>query len=426
MNLTATTEKETDRWCRRSWLWVFLCASAIFATVPVARRIQGFVYNSLGREFFTYAVLIVIIAGLAASLYFLVFRLRVRRISRYLWLVAGGGLYAYFTIQLRQHPEEAVHFLEYGALAYFFFRALSSRIRDRTIYITVVLSVLFVGTLDEFIQWLMPERYWDYRDVGINALAGVFFSVIMWKGIRPEIISRPVRRLSIRVLAGVITLDLLFLGLCLSNTPDAVRRYTAAFGPLMWLRGEEVMTEFGHAYRDPETGTFYSRLTPRELREHDIKSSSTYKPPVDETSSPEDYEKLLSTYTRASDPFMYEFLMHVIERDLSLDKFLRTGNHRSGLAAFRENLILEKYFGRTLRYFNAVWPPEKRGYFKDSQHWLREDYASLSGKGKMITAFSLRTAWLVIIIILALVWTAAELWIKRLGDFHQDMSLFPR
>ncbi|NOZ69024.1 MAG: VanZ family protein [Deferribacteres bacterium] len=404
------TEREPDRWCLRSWLWVFLCAAAIFATVPVARRIQGFVYNSVGREFFTYAVLSVIIAGLAAVLYFLAFRLRVRSISQYAWLFTGAGLYVYFTIQLRQHPEEAVHFLEYGALAYFLFRALSCRIRDRTIYMTVVLAVLFVGTLDEFIQWLIPKRYWDYRDVGINTLAGVFFSIIMWKGIRPETISRPVvRRLSIRILAGVITLDLLFLGLCLSNTPDAVRRYTAAFEPLMWLRGEEVMTEFGYAHKDPEIGTFYSRLTIGELREHDMKSSSTYnKLPVDEITSLEDYETLRRTYTRVTDPFMYEFLQHIIERDLSLDEFLRSGNQKSGLTAFKENLILEKYFGSTLRYFNAVWSREKRDHFKDSQDWLKKNYTG--GKGKMITSFSLKTAWLFIIVILAVVWTAGELW----------------
>ncbi len=414
MSLTAKTEKETDRWCRRSWLWVFLCAAAIFATVPVARRIQGFVYNSVGKEFFTYAVLFVIIAGLAAILYLLVFRLRVRKISQYVWLFTGAGLYVYFTLRLREHPEEAVHFLEYGALAYFLFRALSRRIRDRTIYITVILSVMFVGTLDEFTQWMMPNRYWDYRDVGINTLAGIFFSIITWKGIRPETISRPVRRLSIRALAVVVTLDLLFLGLCLSNTPDAVRRYTAAFEPLMWLRGQEVMTEFGHAHKDPEIGIFYSRLTIGELREHDMKSAGKYsKLPVDEITSPEDYEKLLTTHTRVTDPFMYEFLLHIMERDRSLEKFLKRGNQRSGLRAFKENLILEKYFGRTLRYFNAAWSREKRDYFKDSRHWLRKDYASLKGK-RMITSFSLKTAWFLIIVILAAVWTAAELWRKRL------------
>ncbi len=401
MNLTATTGKESRRrW--RSWLWVFLCAAGIFSTVPLARSVQELVYNSVGKEFFTYTVLSVIGAGLAAILYILVFKLRVRKISRYIWIFTGAGLYIYFTIQLREKPEEAFHFLEYGALAYFLFRALSHSIRDRTIYITIVLSVLFVGTADEFIQWLMPGRYWDYRDIGINVLAGVFFSIIVWKGIKPEIISKPVRRLSIRILAGVITLDLLFLGICLSNTPDVVRRYTAAFEPLMWLRGEEVMTEFGYRYKDPEVGTFYSRLTLRELREHDINSSSTYKNLVDGITSPEDYEKLIRIYTRVTDTFLYEFLMHIIERDLSLDNFRRNNNPGSRLTAFKENLILEKYFGHTLKYFNAAWSGEKTDYFNDSQLLLKKDYAS--AKGKMITSFSLKTAWLFIIVILAAVW----------------------
>lgn len=179
-----------------------------------------------------------------ASLYFLIFRLKVKNFSQYFWLIASSGLYVYFTLQLKEHPEEAVHFLEYGLLSFFIFRALSQRIRDWTIYIITILFVSLVGITDEFIQWLLPSRFWSYKDVGINALAAGIFMLVIWQGIKPKIISSPVQKISLKMLCGIISLNLLFLGLCLSNTPETVNNYTSIFESLSWLQNEEPMTDF--------------------------------------------------------------------------------------------------------------------------------------------------------------------------------------
>lgn len=235
---------DIHRWQWRPWLWVLLCSMAIFATVPIARGIQRFIYNTFSPEFFTYIVISVISIGFVSLIYALIFRLKVRKPSQYLWIFLCSGLYIYFTLQLREHPEEAVHFLEFGLLAYLLFNALSRRIQDWTVYITALLFVVFIGTMDEFLQWLMPKRYWDYRDVGLNSFAGAVLLLAIWKGIRPGFISRPVSRISVRMLVRIVTADLLFLGFCLSNTPELVARYTGIIKPLWWLRDEEPMTRF--------------------------------------------------------------------------------------------------------------------------------------------------------------------------------------
>jgi hypothetical protein len=141
------------------------------------------VYASIGKEFFTFAVLLVVVFGLLASLYFLVFKFNVKNVSQYIWLVVSCSIYIYFIFQLKKHPEEAVHLIEYSLLTYFIFKALSYRIRDWTVYITPVLFVSFAGTLDEFIQWLLPSRVWDYKDIGINVLAGGIFMLAVWKSL---------------------------------------------------------------------------------------------------------------------------------------------------------------------------------------------------------------------------------------------------
>ncbi len=154
-----------------SWLWVGLCSIAIFLTVPIARRIQIFVSNNWGREVFGYFVLVVLFIGAISLLYYLIFKLKIRAPSNYIWLFIVGGLYIYFTLNLWKAPEEAVHFLEYGLLGFFLFKALICHIRDKSIYVTATFLALFVGTIDEILQWMIPLRYWDFRDVGLNCFS---------------------------------------------------------------------------------------------------------------------------------------------------------------------------------------------------------------------------------------------------------------
>ncbi len=226
-----------------SWLLVALCSAIIFATIPVARSAQKFVYNTVGKEFFTYFVVLAVITGTALLLYFFVFKLKVKQRSQYIWILICAGLYLYNTFRIDKHPEEAIHFLEYGILSYFIFRALSYSVRDTTVYISALLIASFVGTMDEFLQWIMPNRFWDFRDIGLNIFASSVLLLGIWKGIRPKIINKPIKKISLKILAGIFTVNLLFIGLCLSNTPDNVKQYTAAVEILSWLRNEETMTE---------------------------------------------------------------------------------------------------------------------------------------------------------------------------------------
>src|SRR4030042_4915902 len=132
-----------------AWLWVAFCTLSIFLVVPLARAIQKFVSARWGRAFFGYGVLAATALAFCSIIYILVFRLKVRSPSHYLWLAAVAALYVYFTLQLWRAPEEAVHFLEYGLLGLFLFRALSLTICDKSIYPTAFLIGSLIGIFDE-------------------------------------------------------------------------------------------------------------------------------------------------------------------------------------------------------------------------------------------------------------------------------------
>ena len=154
----------------------------------MARGIQRFVYNNWGREVFGYFVLAVLFIGSISLLYYLIFKLKIRAPSNYIWLLSVAGLYVYFTLKLWKIPEEAIHFLEYGLLGFFLFRALIHNVKNKSIYFTATLFALLIGTFDEILQWITPQRYWGFRDVGLNGLSGGLFQLAIWKVVRPKII----------------------------------------------------------------------------------------------------------------------------------------------------------------------------------------------------------------------------------------------
>jgi len=408
--------KDTCEWGCSSWFPVVLCSVIIFATIPVARSFQEMVYNTIGREFFTYFVVITVLSGSVILIYFLTCRLKIRRRSQYLWIFICTGLYLYNTIQLDEHPEEAVHFLEYGILSYFIFRALSRKIRDTTVYVSALFFVSFIGTMDEFLQWMMPQRFWDLRDIGLNVFAGGVFLLGIWKGISPVTINKPVSKFSVKMLAGIITANLLFIGFCLVNTSDIVSRYTVVADSLSWLRDEESMTEFGFMHKDEDIGILYSRLMLDELKEVDINKGGYYGEILkSDIERGMDYNNLITAHPLYKDKFLYEFLIHFARREENLLKAVENDTidkPRSAFIALKENLILEKYFGNTLNHSGLLSPDEIKMELTELSSSWREDYSSNAG-ARLITSFSPGTVWIVITLALGVVWITYGVWMRK-------------
>jgi len=346
-----------------AWLWVALCTLTIFLVVPLARTIQKFVSARWGRPFFGYAVLAITAFMFCAVVYVLVFRLKIRSPSNYLWLTAVAALYIYFTLQLWRAPEEAVHFLEYGLLGFFLFRALSLKIRDKTIYLTAFLIGSLIGITDEILQWMMPGRYWDFRDAGLNALATGLFQVALWKGIKPKIISEKIRLKSVRRVSWLLAANVLLLGLCASNTPQRVAAYTTRFPFLSFLVREEPMYEFAQKHADPEIGVFYSRLSVDGLEKEDIERSDHWAGILRDWKE-KDYALFLREHHPLLHPFVYEMRIHIFRRDRRVEEAARAKDEKSRrealFVAYKENRILEKYFGRTLRKSTYAWTSEQK------------------------------------------------------------------
>jgi VanZ family protein len=80
-------------------------------------------------------------------------------------------------VRSRITPIERTHLFEYGLLAVLLYEALKERKRNggavRLSGVSAILATAFFGWLDEAVQAYVPNRVYDHRDVGINALAAI-------------------------------------------------------------------------------------------------------------------------------------------------------------------------------------------------------------------------------------------------------------
>ncbi len=345
-----------------SWVWVFLCVLSIFMIVPIARTIRNYVEANWNVSFFGYMVLFVITAAFLFSLYVLWFRMKIRAFSNYFWLAAVALVYIFYTFKLWKRPEEAVHFLEYGLLGFLLFRALRHHIHDKSIYLIAFLVGALVGITDESIQWMVPRRIWDFRDLGLNALSVGLFQVAIWKGIRPKQMGSRMQSRSIRIFSYLLALYLTLFGLCFSNTPDRVHRYTRLMPFLSFLQKEEPMNERKYKHKDHEIGVFLSRLEIGELNKIDKERAKEYSRILKEWESKK-YQDFLNYFPGYARPFLYEMRVHIFRRNRKFWQANRTKDQKirkeNLFIAYKENLILEKYFGNTLRASPYVWPKKR-------------------------------------------------------------------
>ena len=104
---------------------------------------------------------------LAGLFFILPTRILLRAPSRIPSFMASGALFFYAMTRV-QRAVEQIHFIEYGLLTFFFFRFLKHSLKSPWNYAGSVAGAFGVGVVDELIQGLLPNRFFDPRDIWIN------------------------------------------------------------------------------------------------------------------------------------------------------------------------------------------------------------------------------------------------------------------
>ena len=338
----------------------FLPAIALFAVIvgvaPAIGHVRDFIFETFPES--SVRVLAAGFAVVAGGVFvYAVFSIRRRRWARYGGLLVVLGLLWVQTVglatdQIKVDVVEKVHVLEYGALAFLLYRGFLRRrsgAGDVGLVLQTFLAVSLCGIAEEWVQWLVPQRLGEIRDVALNVTAGL-------TGLVFALCLDPPRSWSWRLGPGG-------------------RRRVARGGALVVLALGLFffVAHVGYLIEDEEIGRFRSRFTATELRELSAKRERTWSenPPTE-----------LPTWA-VEDYFLTEAAWHASHRNSSLENGVF-------LQAWLANRILENYYAPflDLESFRGSgrhrFPPGQRRDLADKKgRHNPETYLSPVGSGRI-------------------------------------------
>jgi hypothetical protein len=311
---------------RLARLWLALSASGVvILSSPFAGQLRSAILTAFPTQFrlilggaIAAAVIIAIVVALIRG--------AGRRVLGLLAAIAGGFIYAQLVATGNPNVDavEHVHFIEYGVVAWLYYEAWRP-LNDGLVVIWPLLAGILTGIVDEFVQWYVPLRVGEAHDIFLNGVAvacGLCFAASIDP---PSTFAVPLHRRVVRPVGyGVAAVVLAF----------------ALFFQVVHL---------GHRLFRPELGMFWSTYDDAALLTASRDRAMRWKsnPPV-----------VLYRVSR-EDHYLSEGLWHVQERN-------RAWGAGDAFTAWRENMILETYFGPVLdtsTYDTPVpprWPAAQR------------------------------------------------------------------
>jgi len=149
--------------------------AAIYSTLGVIRYLTNFLRDHGWLR--PTVVLAFAVAG--SAMVWLVFRERRNRSwPVVLTLIAAAIVYA-CAIYPMDSPEEKIHFIEYGVVGLLADAASPASWPPRKRFVLCELFVIAAGWSDEGIQAILPNRFYDLRDVAFNAAAGLMALTVL-------------------------------------------------------------------------------------------------------------------------------------------------------------------------------------------------------------------------------------------------------
>ncbi len=305
-----------------------IAASAVFVVLaPAIGELRRWLRVSFPGRFVAIVAAGTVIAG-AAALAVAMRRIRDRRAWRFGAIALAIAIAVVYSVRTSLgNPEsdvvEHVHFLEYGLVTWLFYRAWTP-LGDASALLLAMMAALTVGTCEEGLEWFVPARIGELRDIFLNMAAIVSGALFSW-ALRP-VPMRVVR--SARSERAVLVVAAVALA-ALAAFVDTVH--------------------IGHEIHDADGRTFRSIYTTDDLRALSAARRQQWAahPPLERP----------ARYSR-EDQYASEGLWHVQERNALWSR-------QEFSASLHENRLLEEFYAPVLDAPSYVsrtghrWPPEQ-------------------------------------------------------------------
>ncbi len=356
-------------------LWL----TAIYVGIFYARDMQRLVEGSIGREAFTYFVLSILAATSLKVFFYLKEKASSLTKLDYLVFASVTAILAIRTIQLgTKAPEEAMHLVQYGMVYFLTLKTLLCFSNNALMLLLALVLTSFFGALDEVIQWLAPERFFDWRDIALNIFSGAMVFLLFCFPLRPKQIKLAWRRKPLLGLAFSSLVLTSLLTVCLVNTPGNLanlRTMAPAFFNLFPHVGE--MTEYGYRFEAEGAGEFKSRLTEEQLKRLDSNKGAKFAKNLSSIRN-QSYAEKLAKYNPGEYPWQHELVVRVNRLNNAIGR-------DDLLIVTKEKEILRKYSPIFFKNYFEQTDPVNNTFVDISA--ADEDYLSEVSK-HLVTLFS--------------------------------------
>ncbi len=167
------------------WLSVVVSCFLVLAIIPFSNILLANLEENTVNSNLN---LIINVLIFSLFLFFLIFLIRKpdTPISSYIWL-GGISIISFYFLWRVQASRDRLHFLGYGMLSLFSFRALRHSISTQMLYIISISWLSGFAILDEVCQIFFPGRNFDFKDIVTDVLSLLIGQLLIAFVLRPNL-----------------------------------------------------------------------------------------------------------------------------------------------------------------------------------------------------------------------------------------------
>ena len=152
----------------RLWLLIVVYVLFIYVSLPFFPAFISILRGFISKELLN---LLSLVLSLSFFLMLSVWIYNKKyKLNQFLLIISPLLLLTYLSLSLDVWVER-IHFIEYAVLGLLISRAVNVRTLPGIIYTGCLVTL--IGAVDEIIQWFLPNRVGDMRDVFMNSVGGL-------------------------------------------------------------------------------------------------------------------------------------------------------------------------------------------------------------------------------------------------------------
>ena len=150
------------------WVFIIIYVLFIYVSLPFFPAFIKALRSFISKDFLNLLSLVLSIS------FFLMLSVWIYKkkykLNQFLLIISPLLLLTYLSLSLDVWVER-IHFIEYAVLGLLISRAVDVRTLRGIIYTGCLITL--IGAVDEIIQWFLPNRFGDMRDVFMNSVGGL-------------------------------------------------------------------------------------------------------------------------------------------------------------------------------------------------------------------------------------------------------------